>query len=494
MRENHRHSRSLYILVPALATALTAAAAAPVPAPLPAAPPARSIASTPLAPASLRLGALLPLSGRYRPFGQMALEGILTALDWQYPLASGAGGLALAVADSAGDPDQAARGVRDLAERGQVVGIVGPLLTRESLGAASAAREMGVPLVSLSPDPRILSPSWAGSQDTRAPATALEQAPAPAAANTALPVVFRRALTDERQVEELVRFLHGRAGLRKFAILYPQTAYGEKMASLFRQDIEKADVSPACPEPVEGSPSTAVEGPMDRLTEPDPAVVVAAVPFPAGAVDHGPQIRMLAQLDRPWTEEDLAARQKDKKYKIPPIITFEALFVPADYATMGMLARELAYYEVTGAVLFGTNTWNSPELPDRAEQWIEGGIFSAGFFPGRASSATRRFLDRHFLTFGEDATPLQAQAYDAALAMRRGVESGKVKDREGLRAYLAGLKDFPGAEGPLTADSSGDIAQSVTMLQVKGGTFVAAALPARLPSFLPPPLVPFGLD
>ena len=48
------------------------------------------------------------------------------------------------------------------------------------------------------------------------------------------------------------------------------------------------------------------------------------------------------------------------------------------------------------------------ELPDRAGQWIEGGIFPAGWYPGEPDGPAREFADRYFLAFGSDPVPLAA--------------------------------------------------------------------------------------
>lgn len=53
------------------------------------------------------------------------------------------------IRDTAGDPDKAARAVRDLASDQSVVAIVGPLLSAEVEAAAAVAEEEGVPLLTL---------------------------------------------------------------------------------------------------------------------------------------------------------------------------------------------------------------------------------------------------------------------------------------------------------------------------------------------------------
>ena len=56
----------------------------------------------------------------------------------------------LVVRDTAGDPGKAAAAVRELAADPEIVAIVGPIFSAESLSAAEAAERSRVPLVSLS--------------------------------------------------------------------------------------------------------------------------------------------------------------------------------------------------------------------------------------------------------------------------------------------------------------------------------------------------------
>ena len=93
------------------------------------------------------LGVVLPLSGRFAQYGEASLRGVM--------LASGVFGadegtrIRLIVRDSGGDGARAARAVRELAARPEVVAIVGPLLAAEAGPAADAAETAAVPLVTL---------------------------------------------------------------------------------------------------------------------------------------------------------------------------------------------------------------------------------------------------------------------------------------------------------------------------------------------------------
>ena len=364
------------------------------------------------------IGAVLPLSGRYGVFGQKALQGIQAALDFQTatPPEATSNPFTLVVKDSGGDPVQAAQAVRDLAETQQVIAIIGPVFSRTTRAAAEAAEESGTPMISLSPDPEI--PGLSKN-------------------------VFRRSLVDDQQVSALVRLVSGRLMMSRFAFLYPDDAYGREMMHQFWDQLDKRG-----------------------------GQVVAVESFPPGQTDFGPQIRAMVGLNRPLTPEEQRLKEKDPNMEMEPIIDFDALFIPADFQTVGLLAPQLAFYDVNEVLLLGTDGWNSPWLVELGEHYVEGAIFTGGYVQDLAKPQVRDLVESYWLTFGEDPQSLAVQAYDAARMIRRGVESGLVRDRSGMREYFMNLKDFPSAEGPLTTNEEGDIQQRPYLLTVVDGEIV----------------------
>ncbi|MBK7845679.1 MAG: hypothetical protein IPJ71_18745 [Bdellovibrionales bacterium] len=60
------------------------------------------------------------------------------------------------------------------------------------------------------------------------------------------------------------------------------------------------------------------------------------------------------------------------------MIDFEALFIPDGVRSVSQIAPMLAYQEVKGIKLLGTNLWNTPELAEKGEKFAEGAIFFDG--------------------------------------------------------------------------------------------------------------------
>jgi ABC-type branched-subunit amino acid transport system substrate-binding protein/predicted negative regulator of RcsB-dependent stress response len=361
------------------------------------------------------VGVILPLTGPYGVFGQKALQGIQTAFGFMSPVAEKreTPRYNLVIRDSAADPRQAAQAVRDLVNEEQVVGIIGPLFSRTSRAAAEAALETGTPLVTLTADPGV--PLLGKS-------------------------IFSRTLTDDQQINKLVGTAFDRLGIRRFGILYPDSAYGNGMMHLFWDELDSA-----------GAQVTAVES------------------FPPGGPDFGPQIRALVGLDRPLTEEQKELKADGVEVELEPIVDFEALFIPADFQTVGLLAPQLAFYDVNQVLIMGADGWNSPWLPELGEHYVEGALFTAGFTQDLDDPDIRDMVQDYWLAFGENPGSISVQSYDVAMTIRMAIDSGQVVDRAGLTEYLANLNSIPSTEGPLTTDADGFIRQKPVLLTVHKG-------------------------
>lgn len=151
------------------------------------------------------VGALLPLSGRGREVGQAALQAIF--LGAGLPLAGPPNDETPQVPfrDSGTSVEDVTRAVDDLVTLHQVIAIIGPLEGARARAAAARATELGVPLISLSPDPSV--------------PTAGER-------------VFRLFMAPEDEARALAEEAHRRGAARVSAFL-PEGGYGDRMSEAF---------------------------------------------------------------------------------------------------------------------------------------------------------------------------------------------------------------------------------------------------------------------
>jgi hypothetical protein len=156
---------------------------------------------------------------------------------------------------------------------------------------------------------------------------------------------------------------------------------------------------------------------------------------------------------------------------LPPIIDFDALFIPETHENIVLIAPQLAYNEATGAVLLGPEAWNHSDLVEIGRHHVEGSRFTANFYAASPVPYVREFADRYEATFGTPAEDFAAQAYDAAnlvlVPLARGAHS-----RASLRDAVLSTSDFPGASGILSMSGDGNARKRPFLLGVKRGQIV----------------------
>lgn len=152
------------------------------------------------------IGVVLPLSGRFGPFGNLVRRGLDLAVEqW----AVNRPGLQLLYRDSQSDTELTRQAVIELAQQG-VLAIIGPLTGSAAMAAGEEAQRRRVPLLSL-------------SQRDGVPEMG--------------EMVFRHALTNRMQVEALVAYAMDHRQMSTFATLAPANKQGKEMADLFAQAV-----------------------------------------------------------------------------------------------------------------------------------------------------------------------------------------------------------------------------------------------------------------
>ncbi len=392
-------------------------------------------------PAQGVIGVVLPLTGPVARVAEETLQGVLLAAGIFDPEMRGAlgGGLQVEVRDTRGDPARAAAAIRELSERGDVVAAIGPLLRDETQAAAREAESVGLPLLTL----------------TRREAVAAER-----------PEVFRLGLTRAAEAEALAEHAVDRVGIQRVAILYPRDEYGEEFRTLLWLALEERG-----------------------------AQIVGVAGYDPGATDFAGPIRSLVGYDflDPGTQELLAEREKmlDRAKRlppeeakelrtearelahpdgrpIPPIIDFDALFIPDAHDKVGLIAPALAYHQVSGVRLFGSSGWHHPELMEIAGRHVEGAFFASGFDPAYPSPFVQEFSRRFEMSFGAPATVFGAQGFDAAnliqLQMLRGATTA-----DAMRDAILATRLFPGVSGAMALEADGNVSRRPFLVGIQRG-------------------------
>ncbi len=389
------------------------------------------------------LGVLLPLSGKFKSYGESVLAGL------QLGLAQSA--VKLVIKDTAGDAAKARELAAQLAGDDQVIAIVGPVLTGESENAASEAELQETPIVTI----------------TRAEGITDQGS-----------FVFRNMLTNSAQAKALADWAIRIRGFKKFGLLYPNIPYGQDLTNFFWDEIEGAD-----------------------------GEVRAVESYDADQTTFGPVVKQLVGRYNLDQREDYVQRRKeiletvkdpfrrrklleDARKRVAPVVDFEALFIPDYYRNIGLVAPALAVEDViTNACdkrdleriaktqgrpvqsvktvqLLGANGWNFDDLVKRGEKFVRCAVFVDGFFAGSDRKETRAFVEAFRRTTGKDPALLEAEGFDTARILRHIIERERPTTRAGFRDALTRIKDFPGATGSTTFNAKREAEKPLFFLTI----------------------------
>ncbi len=372
------------------------------------------------------IGCLLPLTGKHSVNGNRAAEAMILSLDL-----FGAGASSpfkLFVEDTASEAAGVKAAVSRLAGEHKVIAIVGLLSPEEAPAAVEEAQKLGVPIIILSQKEGITE---IGDN------------------------VFQLALTPQQQIRALVEYCMLDLGMKDFAMLNPHDDYGREMAALFRAEVLKH------------------KGTIKRSRS-----------YKTDQTDFGDEIKAIAPPQKTAARSKKTSREAkedDEEYR--PAIDFDALFIPDAFGRVKMIASQLAFYNVRGVKLLGTNLWNHPDMGGKskdelgesaADIALEGAVFMDSFTTNSFVREAIEFTDLFFTAYGRNPGTLEAMAYDAAQIARRIVLDYKIASRRAFRERLASLRSYRGATGKTTFADSRSADKSIFTLTIKDGQIIQA--------------------
>jgi len=332
---------------------------------------------------------LLPLSGEFGNPGRHVKQGM--------ELAAKGTQLELSFRDTPNDQGAAAQAVRDLAADPRVLAVLGPLSSGAVQGAAPAAQEARVPLIALSQKAGI---TQAGE------------------------FVFQTFLTARQQVRALLRHSLG-VGLKRYAVLYPDSGYGQTFMQQFLEEAAAQGVE-----------------------------VVDQEPYSSSTRDFAPA---LATLKAVYQREEGSPG-------------FNALFIPDDAAAVAAAAGQLEGYGMKNLQLLGTNLLHAPDLPEAEARALEGIIFPDAFFARDPSPAVKEFITAYRQQYNNEPPDyLAAQGYAVVRLLLQALEGDKNLKRTDLPKRLLTLKELPGLPWFKGFNADREAELSLYLLTIKGG-------------------------
>ncbi len=379
------------------------------------------------------IGCLLPLSGRYKVYGNRALKGIEFAMA-QINSRTENEPVQLIIKDTGSDPGRIVSAVEALVQK-RVAAIIGPLVNPGS--AAVIAQENGIPIITITQKEKITE---IGDN------------------------VFRNFLTPEMQVKTIVSYAADELGVRNFAILYPEEKYGRTFMNLFWDEVIHHGGKVVGVESYDPA-HTDFAAPIKKLVG-----LYYEVPEDLQEIVRPPKEEETEKAEEPGAEERKTEAEKDEEPEA--IVDFEAIFIPDAPNKAGLIVPQLAYYDIEDAFLLGTNLWHSLKLVEMAKEYVQGAIMPDGFFSDSKSVRTREFVRYFEQTYGEKPGIIEATTFDTAMMLFKIVNNPDVRSRSAIKYELLNLRNYPGVTGLTTFDDTGDAQKQLSLLQIEGKRFV----------------------
>lgn len=355
------------------------------------------------------IGVLLPLKGEYSRFGEDALKGVLLAAD---VFGGQSAPVEVIVKETGAEPAQIEKAIDALAADDRVAGVIGPLLSSTAQAAANAAQKKKIPVITLSQKEGVTD---AGEY------------------------VFRNFLTPSAQAREVAEYACKTLGNKRFAVLYPQNNYGTDLAKFFEKEVRRNGCE-----------------------------VARSASYNQDAADFSSVVKSLFAVQG---SEKREGRRKIRDFR--PTARVDALYIPDFAGTVNVIIPYLAYYNVKGVQLLGSNGWNSGKLLELGQD-VEGAVFVDGFFASSARQGAQDFTGKFKGVYGKTPGVIEAHAYDSAALLIEAMGERPSQDRDEVRKKLQALKNFSGATGVISFNGARDVSRRLFLLTVKNGEIVEA--------------------
>jgi ABC-type branched-subunit amino acid transport system substrate-binding protein len=371
-----------------------------------------------------KIGLLIPITGKYENFGKKVQRAV--ELAFQHSNDDRAKEIELITADSGENADSQMKALQKLVEEDQVIGVIGPVISKgiELLAVKSAYYQ--VPIISLA------------------------QVQGPLASH-----LFYCSVSPKDQVSQVVNFSMNTKGYNKFAIIAPSNKPGEEMAQSFKDEV------------------LAHQGEVVHLEYYDPNSTDFRAPVDKILSLAYPQKRVEEQRELAKKRKELNITRKTTRtaqyFNLPPIVDFDAVFIADEAKIAGQIIPTFTYRDAKNLKYLGITSWNSSQLIQRAQDQVNEAIFPVAFNTIQNNSDTKAFYDLYTSTYNATPGELDALAFDAASLIIKGLKNSP-STRDEFKMILESTSDVQGATGEFSIQDH-HCARKLSLIQVLNGKF-----------------------
>ena len=369
-----------------------------------------ALAQEGLGPNEVRVGVLLPLSGRHQAVGQAMLKAAQLAL-----FDGATEDFSLVVRDTQGTPRGAQLAASEALGEGVSL-ILGPLFAASVTAVTPEARARGVPVVAFSNDRLVAGDG-----------------------------IYVMGLSPRAQVERVVSYASGQ-GIARFGMLAPNTPYGNAVIEAMQQAVGRNGAQ------------------LSRMVTFTPGAEDLSPQVKSLGQYDQRRAALQAQRNQLKGRSDEASRRALNRLKTFDTLgnpNFEAVMLPSGGKELLALAPLLAFYDIDpGEVRYlGTALWNDPRLG--TEPALVG-----GWFAGPSPRLWDGFKARYAQAYRSSPPRIATLAYDAtalAAALARQPASAGRYSRE----TLSQPSGFGGVDGIFRFLPSGEVERGLAVLELQ---------------------------
>jgi ABC-type branched-subunit amino acid transport system substrate-binding protein len=260
--------------------------------------------------------------------------------------------------------------------------------------------------------------------------------------------VFRLFLTPQMQIDTLLSYVTNELGIQRFAVLYPEEAYGDIFLKFFRSRVLNYG-----------------------------ATLVIVESYKPEQTDFASQIKKLSKTWKQYEDDYPAIRKQQlnrmarhKKNEI--VLDFDAIFIPDNADKIALIAPQLAFFDIDNVLLLGTNLWHCDKLINMASDYVQEAIMADVFYAGDSNKKVQGFIAGFKELHGQSPGFIEALAYDTAMINFYALSNLEIQSKNDLKEALKNLTNFKGVTGYTSFKENGDSIKQLYLLQIENNQFV----------------------
>jgi branched-chain amino acid transport system substrate-binding protein len=146
--------------------------------------------------------------------------------------------------------------------------------------------------------------------------------------------------------------------------------------------------------------------------------------------------------------------------------TFDAIFIPDHYSSVGMIVPYVFFYDLKGITLLGTDGWNNSRILDITGDMLIGSYFADSFTPNSDRPKVKTFVEDFKEVYMREPGLFEAYGYDTVKMIQFLMRTQGVNDRDEMMPALLSIRDYKGVTGDTTIERNGESTKEPFILTV----------------------------